>query len=377
MYAISTFLFWCASKLRGCISYVGYAIGVFCPCFIAAVRDTTIGTDLSGYGQIVYSRTKGISLIAAIQQNNDNPIGFVAFVWLVNVFGGSFQLYLFLVEIIVILPALLFMIHFLGEDAWFGMLIFLLTCYPASLNLMKQMMAVSLSLYAFTLAMERKYKMGIGIAVLALLMHQTAIMAFVAYPFYRFYANSGKYSLVRRITLNVAFLGGLLVFFAYSSTFIAMATHLKDSYSYIAQTQGQGSLFLSYLRYAFLSILVYVIFLMERGKPGADSSSAVLKDESALFSFSLYMSIVGCLIMETNVVALGVSRFAFYFLPYLGIFLGLLIKERKYVLTRLVVCAFLALIVYEETQSMMHGANEIYPYTSTILEGLGVSFLGH
>lgn len=373
MYALTTFLFWCAGKLRGCISYLVYAIGIFCPCFLAAVRDETIGTDLTGYGEIVYFHTKDNSLISAIQQNNDNPAGFVAFAWLINIFGGSFYVYLFIIELIVILPTLLTMVIFLGDAAWIGMLVFLLTCYPSSLNIMKQMMAASVLLLAFTAEVKGKINAGLILIVIAVLFHQTAIVGVLLYPIYLFFTRSGKFSLARRIATYVLYFVILAGFFTFSAEIIMRIAALKQSYSYIEDEVGNGGLTRKYLFYLVMLILLFIIDHFSEWNDtnvtnGQQGDLAQLDTGTPLSSFILFLAIAGCLFQETNVIGLGIARLALYLLPYIGLYLGMIYKQRAaHALPRVIIYLFLVIIIIMEFMSIRSGVNEIYPYTSTLL----------
>lgn len=371
MYALTTFLFWCASKLRGGISYVAYAIGIFCPCFLAAVRDETIGTDLTGYGEIVYLNTQNIPLNYAIQQNDDNPIGFVTFAWLVNAFGGSFYIYLFLIELIIILPTLLAMVNFLGETAWIGMLVFLLTCYPTSLNIMKQMMATSILLLAFIAEIRGRIKTGLVLTIIAVLFHQTAIIGFLFYPSYCYFTRPGKYSIVRRIATYVIYLVILGVFFSFSSPIISRIAVFKQSYSYVEDQIGNGGFSIKYFLYFAMLILLSI---SEPGKWNAANNINGQRGESiqsdtntSVSSFILFLSIAGCLFQETNVIGLGIARFALYFLPFIGLYIGIVYKQRTDTPSRVITYLFLGVIVVLEFLSIKAGNNEVYPYTSALL----------
>ena len=100
------FLFLLSTKTKNVLG--PYArIRIVLPCLVAAFRDETIGTDLTVYGTYVYQGTQHVSLFHAINVYSDNPVGFVTYAWLINLVHGSFQIYLFGIELLIILPTYL------------------------------------------------------------------------------------------------------------------------------------------------------------------------------------------------------------------------------------------------------------------------------
>ena len=111
-------------RARGFLAAFLTLIGITIPCLLAAVRDKTIGTDVTGYGMFVYRDTKNVSLLEAFNIRSDNPRGFVALAWLINLANGSFEVYLFIIELLIIVPAYFSISYFLKKDTWVGMLFF-------------------------------------------------------------------------------------------------------------------------------------------------------------------------------------------------------------------------------------------------------------
>lgn len=147
VFLASCLCFYAKDRTRGFLAAFLTLIGITIPCLLAAVRDKTIGTDVTGYGMFVYRDTKNVSLLEAFNIRSDNPRGFVALAWLINLANGSFEVYLFIIELLIILPAYFSISYFLKKDTWIGMLFFYFLFYAISLNIMKQMIAVSLSLH--------------------------------------------------------------------------------------------------------------------------------------------------------------------------------------------------------------------------------------
>lgn len=115
VFLASCLCFYAKDRTRGFLAAFLTLIGITIPCLLAAVRDKTIGTDVTGYGMFVYRDTKNVSLLEAFNIRSDNPRGFVALAWLINLANGSFEVYLFIIELLIILPAY-FSIEILIEE---------------------------------------------------------------------------------------------------------------------------------------------------------------------------------------------------------------------------------------------------------------------
>lgn len=115
VFLASCLCFYAKDRTRGFLAAFLTLIGITIPCLLAAVRDKTIGTDVTGYGMFVYRDTKNVSLLEAFNIRSDNPRGFVALAWLINLANGSFEVYLFIIELLIILPAYFSISYFLKK----------------------------------------------------------------------------------------------------------------------------------------------------------------------------------------------------------------------------------------------------------------------
>ena len=98
------------------------------------------------------------------------------------------------------------------------MLFFTFLFYAISLNIMKQMIAVSLSAFALCLALEKHYKSWLLCSVIAFLMHQTGIVSFLIYPMYLLFSKTSAYSLVRRFFIYLASFACVVIYSLLSVT---------------------------------------------------------------------------------------------------------------------------------------------------------------
>lgn len=69
------------------------------------------------------------------------------------------------------------------------MIVYYFIFYGISLNIMKQMIAISLGMLAFRMYYEKQNTKGVLLSISALLFHQTAFVVFLMYPLYEIYKN--------------------------------------------------------------------------------------------------------------------------------------------------------------------------------------------
>ena len=130
-FLLSSFLFLLSTKTKKMFSVLMQGLGIVLPCLVAAFRDETIGTDLTVYGTYVYQGTQHVSLFHAINVYSDNPVGFVTYAWLINLVHGSFQIYLFGIELLIILPTYLCFKYFAQKNTWICMIVYYFIFYDS------------------------------------------------------------------------------------------------------------------------------------------------------------------------------------------------------------------------------------------------------
>lgn len=361
VFLVSCLCLYAKDRTRGFLAALLTLIGITLPCLLAAVRDKTIGTDVTGYGTFVYRDTKDVSLLEAFNVRSDNPRGFVALAWLINLANGSFEAYLFIIELLIILPAYFSISYFLKKDVWIGMMFFYFLFYAISLNIMKQMIAVSLSAFALCLALEKHYKSWLLCSAVAFLMHQTGIVAFLIYPMYLLFAKASAYSLVRRFCIYLASFACVAFIFVFSDSFLAALSGVKDSYSYMVVNKNNGGLLVTPLVYlGFIALFHF----MDSKVCGIDYNSRQLDLKEK--SFIEYLCVLGLILAELQIITLGIGRFGYYFEFFISIYVVYMLREKNTIL-KILAIAFSAIIILFQIKFVLDGNCEVYPYTSSIL----------
>lgn len=357
----------CSDYLHKWIKYIPISLAIFLPCFVAAVRDMTIGTDVQVYGIYVYTHSKNQSFLSSLSSVDSTiPPGFIFIAWCVNMLGGSIEWYFFVIELLVILPVYLSLKFFCEKYTWLGMFIFYCLCYSASLNIMKQMIAVSLSVLAFRFCIERKNGKFIFTALLATSVHQTGIITFLIFPLMILSKKIIGKNLLTKIVFYIVIFTVLAAIFMFSSSIIDFLSSQRDSYSYMQRNVGMGGVVLPPLIYLAFIIIIRIVFVSSLHKINFDRiNDSILKDNT-FFLFE-FLSIFGLLFMETQVITLGLSRFGYYFEVYLAFYVGYLYKKQNTILVRALLVILTLCIAALSIRSIVIGDGEVYPYTSVIL----------
>ena len=361
----SCFCLYLKDRISGWLSLFLTSIGILLPCLLAAVRDESIGTDVTVYGVYIYEDTQNVNLLEAFALLPNDPHGFVALAWLVNLMKGTFPVFLFTIELLVIVPAYLSISYFLKENTWLGMLIFYLLFYVVSLNLMKQMIAVSLTALALRLTLEKRYKSWILCSVIATLIHQTGIVSFLIYPLSLLFVRTVNSSFIRKLLIYLISFFAIVVILIFSDTFLTILSGMRESYSYMSDNTNEGGILITPIIY--LGFIISLHYMDSRTLTMQDPIQDLhYSNEEKNNSFIEYLSILGLLLMELQIITLGLARFGYYFEFYLSIYVAYMIKKDN-ISIKLLSTLFIIFITILQIKFILEGNCQAYPYKSEIL----------
>lgn len=170
-------------------------IVVFTPCILAALRDVTVGTDISGYILPNFSVAKftGGSFFEFYKNMPNQTEIFFAF--LIYICGKYFNLPIlfFLIEFLVFLPTYLAAFNFRNEiSISSSVTIYLFLFYNFSLSGMRQSIAMAFLLLAFSYYYKKSNTKAIVFTAAAFLFHSSVIIV-VAIVLIVYFIESSKY----------------------------------------------------------------------------------------------------------------------------------------------------------------------------------------
>ena len=172
------------------------AIALLIPCLVAGLRDLSIGTDVLVYVKPMTNAAYASKNIFHFfdgywfaQWRNlyvqDYEIGFSLVVYLVSKLTHSLGAVLFVIEALMVVPIYIALARNRKNfPVWLGMLVFYLLFYNATLNMMRQWIAMSFLLLSFQMLRERRFLLTGLFLMIGILFHTTAIMGIPLYLLY-------------------------------------------------------------------------------------------------------------------------------------------------------------------------------------------------
>ena len=182
------------------IKTVSWLLLLFFPVFMASIRHG-IGTDYDQY-EVIYTRNSNID-IGSLSSVSSQPTEYISNVMYKIAFllFGDFHGYLFIASLITIWVAFVAMHYFSSEISFsLSVLSYLCLCYAPSLNIIRQMMAVSVVFFGLRYITMRKPIRYIITIVIATFFHTTALFAL---PFYFLQVKDGKHAKLKHIIISV------------------------------------------------------------------------------------------------------------------------------------------------------------------------------
>lgn len=203
VFAISTILFklgdFTKKKQRIYIDF----LAILLLCLLAGFRSEMIGTDTRGYIQPMirgaissqnikeffrYSWMQGYQLRTPI----DYEIGYTMSVFVASKIFKSIVVTQTILEMLVVLPIYCALRKKEDVPIWFGMLVFMLQFFNASLNMSRQSIAMSFMLLAITYWMKDKKEKCILFLICAVLFHTTGLLGIMIVFLYEYIGRDRK-----------------------------------------------------------------------------------------------------------------------------------------------------------------------------------------
>lgn len=340
------------------ILFVFFSISSILPLILmAGYRDSTIGTDTLAYPQQTLDYLQANSYLSLTDYFNLLVEPLYVFLAELSVYLGGYNLttLLFLQHTIIIV-AFYFSFIKLRKDMpiWIGMTMFCFLFYNMSLNMQRQMIAISLMFLATTYLINHKICKSMIFFIVAFFFHKTAIVAIlILLAFYIRNIKWCKYSILICIIVLMGY-----------SMFLSVIVSISYFSKYIIyqQNENYGSFF-SITEFLTRILFLYLLFKIKIKRNNDILSKCVFClfiCESILNLTQIYSAFVG---------RIGYGLFALYcmILPswvfcYKDHISGK-VKTRKVVTT----ISLLFIVLTWWYVYINSNAGETYPYSSRIL----------
>ena len=333
-------------------SFLIISIGLLC--LVAGVRSVTVGTDVNVYVSRLFNIGINSSNIVDYLIHSNSDLLFAIVVYFGSMFG-SINFALFLIELIVVLPIYLYAYKEYRENKksfTYLILIFLLTMYCISLNLMRQSIAMSICILSYHYFDNKMYKKSCILLFVACLFHKTALIFSIVYLINYALNSSKKYKPFHIFVI--------IVMCIISTVFIEQIVRLTSYADYI----DRGSLIRDFSINSLLKKLFWILLATFSTYFIKNNKKNVLTIGNILMVVSLALTICSFKIP-------GTGRLGYYFLN-MSYFLIIpeipyAFKEKKFVSTILL---FVTIFFWFNMTYIKNDSSQVYPYKSEIIEWL-------
>ncbi len=171
-------------KYQQAVTVAGYALAALVFCFFAGARDYSVGADVTTYGGPSFDAALSLGFTDFFSSGPYAQWGSLIKValWASANATHSFFWYLFIIELIFVVPTLVAIRLLLKDADYMGIFIFGILFFPLSLNLMRQATAMGFVLLAFVFVKQRKPLLFTLFVVIGTLFHSTALVSLLIYP---------------------------------------------------------------------------------------------------------------------------------------------------------------------------------------------------
>ena len=153
-------------------------IAILIPSVLAGVRDSNIGTDLEVYGKPFFNRAVLSDSFEEYSNICETELGYRIINYIVSRFSDNINIFLFVLEFIIIgIVYLAFYQRRKEIPVWLGLLCYLFLFYSRFLNLLRQGIAVSIIIYSYKYLEKNELKKFLLAILIATMFHTTAIFA--------------------------------------------------------------------------------------------------------------------------------------------------------------------------------------------------------
>lgn len=315
----SCLLIWLSEKCQSrFIGKIVAFVAILLPCILAGMRADTIGTDVKVYVEPIYNAAKQSSSFSSYMNESwfygwrykyvhDFEIGFIALVYLIEKLGGSIGTVLFFIHTLIVAPIYLGLKRINRQyPICLGMFIFYMLFYNASLNMMRQWIAMAILFYGLSYLFANEKKKYFIVVIAACLFHTSALMGVVIYALYIYSQKQREYIKILNFRLDGSF--APIKLFVYgcivllSLNVIAVLLRAIGLAKYAGYIQGNGSIYL--MPNQIILRLPIIILLVIRWK------RMIAEDEFTPFYGSMIvLDLLASQLISINVYAFRIASF--------------------------------------------------------------------
>lgn len=269
-------------------------LALIIPCVLAGLRNKTVGTDVRWYTNPLFECAKKADNFKQYYEmrflNQFNfqyfyvknyEILFIVLIYIITKLTESFQLILFVIQMLIIFPVYGGLKKFkkLENKLWLSMLVFYFLFFNVTLNLMRQFIGIAIIFYGISCFINENNKKGNIkfwiFLVVGTLFHKSALLGIIIYiiyvilnhqftqkKIYKFYGRKINVSKVLTIILIMSSL-----FVIYNSNLLIKILNFGGLEYYIGYINGEVTFFgtkvIKIIPIIFIFLIVYKSFIIE------------------------------------------------------------------------------------------------------------------
>lgn len=340
------------------IKYSFYTISIGILTILAAFRDLTIGRDIPNYVTPTFNTLNRTIKLAKYLNYTGNVeklyalLNYISYKLSpnINFFLGLHQTLI----LIIILKACSLYSHILKQGIAIIFLFYLLFYYNLSLSMMRQIIAIALSFWAFYYITVRNWKKYYILSFIAIGFHNSAIITLIFYPMSIYFEKSISFFLIKIMLL------GVFLYFTFSMLFPLLTASglLTEKYEMYQNDENASLQKMQLLIYVLL--FLFVLICSWYHKP---VNKYVVHLEKMVMSFLVFAIIFTLLGTKVGVA----DRLSYYFitplLALIPIYLFLIKIPRNYFLL-FISLSLLINFLYMSNRTKLA---DTIPYSSKIL----------
>lgn len=328
-------------------------MSLFILCFIAGARNLNVGTDVNVYVTRLINVINYSSNIITYLKNSNSDFLFALLVY-IGYLSKNISVVLFTIELAVALPIYIYSYYERKNKSFtINILIFLLTMYCVSLNLMRQSIAISICILSYSFFSRKNYKKSILCLIIAMLFHKTSLV-FIGALFINFFMKSNMKHKSFFVFLTII----LMVFMSIFMDNIVSLTSYSD---YLIRTDLMRNFSIGSILKKMFWVILGMICLIA-GKDTERNSNTTI---AVIFAFS------SLILTITSFRIPGTGRLGYYFndiMYFLLIFeIPKAFKEKKEVMFTLLI---ILTILWWNMTVVDNDSSRVYPYCSDSVQFL-------
>ena len=340
------------------------ALGIFIPCFVAGVRDYSIGTDVNLYVNPLYRASLHFNNFFDYIKSTGSEVNDLGYLFLTFISGkiskDIFTLF-FLSEFLIIYPVYKALKNINNNDnnkiVIFGMFILYMVLFNLSLNMVRQSIAISLSILSFSYFIKEDKFKTILFLILAYSFHSSSLVMIATFVFYNFFKNEKtevksnllfEYLVVSIIITIIFLLPNIIIFL--------IDINLLDSTHFRRMLDNPNNYDINFIRTTWY-IIFYLIFALNRKKSRENIPNS---------QFYIFMSFISIIILQLGAVIQFTERIGYYLL-YTTLIVGipfLTINKKTSIIKRnnttlIIIIVFVSYWFY---WFVLKGSSQTYPF---------------